>query len=1042
MRRVPKLSRIIPFTFLIMITMIVALIGFITIISAISYSETHHNLDDNWMLTLNNTGQHLTDSINLVSDGLELFELTYDPVLKQAFIPFIEAYNQSDQDPMAIDLENLKQGLPSSLASKADLYIIDDQGVIINTTYTPDLGLDFKNWPNVYLDLTKIRESDSFHSDRAVIGFNSNPVVRKFAYFPTPDHRFVLELSVIVNDYISKRKEFSLAHAAASVVEDNPEVVSITLYDSMLRSTSAYESNQTARNNETIQIVKSVFAQKKSIEITDSNGVISDEFVYIPVGDKKTLSDDMLDFVGHVRYDPSSYLSSLHSTFQYHLLIACISIFIAILLAYLLTSHLTRPVRQIIDDIDCIAKGDLDHPIHHTGSPEFDKLEGSITMMVHSLKNLIESLQEKENRLIASEDRYRSLVENQTDFIIRFEPSGVIKYVNPVFYNRFHLNEEEVIGKSVFSLISGDLFNVTREYFNNMALNPTTSIFDTRIEMNDGTTIWIQWINLVICDSDNQICEYQSVGRDITDRKNAELALRESEEKYRSLVSNLPDYIIVHRNGIVLLTNDATAKALGYKRDQLINTQILDYVIPENREDVISGMQLRIQGQDIPDYEISIISADGTLRQVIVRASIISYGGLPTFLTVLTDITERKKAEDLVIAGERKYRRLVEQLNEGIWITDNNEYTIFTNERMQEILGFSGPELEGKKMSLFINPEEVPYFKERIASRHKGISERYSLTFLTRHGKKIFTEVSASPSVNPDGSFTGSIAVITDVTRRKRAEKKLERYTHDLEQKTRELEALRDQLFSINKDLDRIIKGRTEQVMKLLTQKDEFIMQLGHDLRTPLTPVLGLLPDLINDEDDVQNKRALIIIQNNVRFIQDICDKSLKLAKMSSFDIKPDLEPVEIRDLVTSLLKAHAVDLHGAGITSINSVPQGLVAGADPILIHELIENLISNGIKYIQRNDGKLLISGNITGDNIEIRVADNGPGLRADETERIFDVFYKSDRSRHDKTSTGLGLAICRRIVENHGGSIHAESSGPGRGTTFIILLPSWKY
>ncbi|WP_319580554.1 PAS domain-containing sensor histidine kinase [uncultured Methanospirillum sp.] len=1042
MRRIGRLPGIIPFSFLIMLTMIAALIIFTTIISVISYSETRQNLENNWMLTMNNTEQHLTDSIHLVSDGLRLFELTYDPVLKQDFVPFLEAYNTSDRNPMVIDLIRLKEELPSPLGPKTDLYIIDDQGIIINSTLSSDLGLDFKTWPDVYRDITRIREGDMFRSDRAVIGFKSDQVVRKYAYLPTPDHRYLLELSIVVDEYMHERKDFSLLHAAESVADQNPEVVSITLFDSMFRSLSAEGVVQSVQDNETVEKVRWAFAQKKDIEVSDSDGVVSERFIYIQAGGNETVSDNMLNTVAHIRYDPSSYLSRLRATFQYHLLIAAISVFLAILLGYYLTRHLTRPIRQIIDDIDSIAKGDLDHPVHHTGSPEFTRLEGSITLMVRSLKTLIETLREKEDRLVTSEQRYRSLVESQTDLIIRFDQSGIIRYTNQAFYQAFQLTPDEVIGKPVFDLVSGDLLSVTRKFFENMAASPSASTLETRIEKRDGTTIWVQWVNQVITDQDRVITEYQSVGRDITKRKSTETALRESEEKYRLLVSNLPDFIIVHQNGKVLLTNDATATVLGYKQEDLINTHVLDYVLPEYHDVVISGMKQRIQGEEVPHYEIAVRGADGSLRQVIVRASIISSTGIPTFLTVLTDITERKKAEELVIEGERKYRRLVEQLNEGILITDTLEATIFTNSRMQEILGYTGEELIGKEFSSFVLPEEIPYLRERIANRNKGISERYSLTLLTRHNKQIFTEISASPSMSPDGTITGSIAVVTDVTRRKKAEKKLEKYTHDLEQKTVELEVLRDQLFAMNKDLDRIVKGRTDQVMKLLTQKDEFIMQLGHDLRTPLTPVLGLLPDLISEEEDELTKKTLLIIHTNVRFIQEICDKSLKLAKMSSFDIKPDIEPVEIRDVVTSLLNSHAVELQAAGITARNAVPSDLVAGADPILFHELLDNLVSNGIKYIQRKDGELLISGSTAGEMIEIRVADNGQGLRAGETEKIFDVFYKSDRSRHDKTSTGLGLAICRRIVENHRGSIRAESPGPGRGTTFIILLPAWKY
>ncbi|MDD1728570.1 MAG: PAS domain S-box protein, partial [Methanospirillum sp.] len=814
-----------------------------------------------------------------------------------------------------------------------------------------------------------------------------------------------------------------------------------TLYDSMLRSVSdrnesLFESDSTIK-----KYINESYITHRTVEVENSYGIITDRFIYIPIGRHETVSDSMMDMVAHITYNPSSYQEKLRSNFYYHLITGFILILLAILMVYFLISHLTRPIRKIIDDIDQIAKGDLDHQIHQTGSQDFIKLGQSITILVSSLKSHIDSLKEKETQLIESEEKYRSFIDIQKDLIIRTDKTAKILYLNDSFCSTFAFEKSQIIGTSLYDLVSGDLLRSIQQIFTQILKDQTPVTFEHKITKKDGTSIWVQWSNSVILDSHQEIIELQSVGRNITKKKEAEIALQESEEKYRSLISNLPDYVIVHQNGVVLLTNDAIAQVLGYDQKDLIGTNLLAYVSPADQAVTIKHMQERMQGLEVPDYEISVRTINHSLRRVVVRASIVSYDGLPTFITVLTDITERKIAETRFIEGERRYQFLVEQMNEGLWTTDLNEITRFTNSRMEEILRYTSEEMKGKPFSSFVTPEEQDYYWERVSNRKKGISERYYLTFLTKYGKRVYAEVSASPSVDSDGNIIGSIAVITDITRRREAEQKIEKYTSELELKTHELEVLRDQLFVINRDLDRMVNERTAQVMKLLIQKDEFIMQLGHDLRTPLTPILGLIPDLIEQEQDVLSHEALEIIQKNACFIQEIADKSLKLAKMSSFDLKPDLEPVPIHTTVDLIISAHAGDLKAAGITIFNEVPSDLVMSADKILFHELIENLISNGIKYIQRKDGKIIISANPVGTMIEIRIRDNGVGLRADEKGKIFDVFYKSDRSRHDKSSTGLGLAICRKIVENHGGSIRAESPGPGEGTIFIILLPIWK-
>ncbi len=1034
-------SGLLPFSFLIMLTMIAVLIIFITALSIISYSETRTSMEDAWKDSIHTSEQHLIDSLHLVSQGLRLFELTYDSDLKSAFVPFLHAYNETEEDPGRLNLEQIKQNLPSEQIKKTDLYIIDRNGVVINATYKPDIGLDFTQWPDVYKQITKIRLGNTFQSDRAVIGFRNDQIIRKFAYFPTPDHQYLLELSYLIDDYPEERLKFSYAAIIKNITTNNPRITSITLYDAMFRSIAEGGSVERYPDNETTVQVKNVFQNRKDMSITDTNGQISERYLFISMGSHDTVSDSLLDMVAHVRYDSSKYSTDLQSNFLYHTLIALISVILSVFLAYLLTRHLTRPIQCIIDDIDKIAKGDLDHPVHHSGSHEFARLEGSISTLVSSLKALIDALQEKEKKIISSEQQYRLLIENQTDVIVLFDTSAVVLYVNEAFCRFFHLSKEGVIGSSLYDITSGNLLEKIQQYMTDMSKEPETAIIETPILLNTGQQKWVQWSSSFICNELGEVMEYQAVGRDVTTRKEIEIALMESEEKYRTLISQLPDYVIVHRDGIVLYVNDATSHVLGYTNEELIGSHVLDFVSDEDKDTIIRFMQQRIAGKEIPEYEIRIKKKDNTYRTVTVRASLISFGGKRTFLTVLTDLSDRKSAEDQVLKSELKYRRLIEQLNEGIWITDKNGMTIFVNTRMQDILHYSGIEIVGKPYASFVSPDQIPFLLEKFECRRKGLAERYPLTFVTRDGKKVYTEVSATPSLDSEGNISGSFAVVTDVTRRKETEMQLEKYTQDLETKTKELETARDQLCEINEDLDRIIRERTDQVMNLLRQKDEFIMQLGHDLRTPLTPILGLLPDLIHEEKDVLNRQALRIIRQNVKFIQDIADKSLKLARMNSFDINPEIEPVEIRSEISGMVSTHATELVHAGITIHNIVPADLKIAADKILFHELIENLISNGIKYINRPDGFIIFHATLEGDMIQITVQDNGNGLRIDETEKIFDVFYKSDDSRHDKSSTGLGLSICKRIVENHGGTIRAESPGPGQGTSFIIMLPAWK-
>jgi two-component system, NarL family, sensor histidine kinase BarA len=197
---------------------------------------------------------------------------------------FLAAYSAADGNPYKIDLAALKKGFPPSLAEKLDLYIIDKNGVVINTTYSHDMGLDFKQWPAVFTQITAIREGNSFQSDRAVKGFHFDTVVRKFAYYPTPDHQYLLELSITIDEFHEERSEFSYGSAVRAIRESNPHILSITLYDTMLRKT--YHSGQKpfVQSNATKDLVSQVFSTRQSISIQDQEGHTAERYIFIPPG--------------------------------------------------------------------------------------------------------------------------------------------------------------------------------------------------------------------------------------------------------------------------------------------------------------------------------------------------------------------------------------------------------------------------------------------------------------------------------------------------------------------------------------------------------------------------------------------------------------------------------------------------------------------------------------------------------------------------------------------------------------------------------------
>jgi signal transduction histidine kinase len=223
----------------------------------------------------------------------------------------------------------------------------------------------------------------------------------------------------------------------------------------------------------------------------------------------------------------------------------------------------------------------------------------------------------------------------------------------------------------------------------------------------------------------------------------------------------------------------------------------------------------------------------------------------------------------------------------------------------------------------------------------------------------------------------------------------------------------------------------------LLDQKDEFIGQLGHDLKNPLQPLVGLLPMLLEQEKDPDIKEALEVMNQNVEYMQNLIMETLKLAKLRSSKIKFNFENVKLMKEAQNAIASQAIHLKENKITAENKINEDIIVTADKLRLSEVFKNLIANSVKYTSETGGKITLDAWKEDDMITVSVKDTGMGMTQDEVKKVFDEFYKADRTTSEYHSTGLGLAICKRIVEKHGGKIWVDSPGKGKGTIFYFTL-----
>jgi signal transduction histidine kinase len=258
----------------------------------------------------------------------------------------------------------------------------------------------------------------------------------------------------------------------------------------------------------------------------------------------------------------------------------------------------------------------------------------------------------------------------------------------------------------------------------------------------------------------------------------------------------------------------------------------------------------------------------------------------------------------------------------------------------------------------------------------------------------------------------------------------------DLAAKNVELDAARAELASSNEKLEQRVKERTSEVERLLAHKDEFISQLGHDLKTPLTPLVALLPTIRNAEHDPKSRELLDVCIANVDYMKDLVTKTLQFERISSPNVKLEIRENNLREEISRIIVAKGAVLQRKNLRVENWVEEEVFAEADPFRLEELLDNLISNAIAFTPEG-GAIIFDASMNGQTVTVSVKDTGVGMTQEQIGQVFNEFYKADKSRHQLNSQGLGLAICKRIVEKHGGRIWAESPGLGQGTTLLFTL-----
>jgi len=517
------------------------------------------------------------------------------------------------------------------------------------------------------------------------------------------------------------------------------------------------------------------------------------------------------------------------------------------------------------------------------------------------------------------------------------------------------------------------------------------------------------------------------VFRDISSRVLAEKKLRQSEKTYRNLFQNAQ--VGLFRTGVkdgeILECNNQLAHMFGFdNRKDFIKKYRLEkfYVHPSDRYELINRLK---KDGIVTHFEAAFFRKDKTVFWARYSAKIDEEHNW--IEGVFEDITDLKEAESRLrekheqLKSERKQLiSIFDSINHAIYVADPNTYEIlFTNSKLRESLK---EDVTGKKCYEALQNKNHPceFCTNNIILQNKG--KPYKWEYHNPHTKKDY-ELTDKIITWPDGrSVRFELAI--DITERKKA--------------LDEIKKSHQTISMFNKELEQKVTEKTARIENLLKQKDEFINQLGHDLKNPLGPLVNLLPIVEKHTTQEKDKKMLQVAQRNVKYMKNLVQKTLELARLNSPNTTLAKKEVNIKKHIEGSIEQNKYLFKEKNISVIVQIPDEIIVHADVLRLDELFHNLLNNAVKYNKKH-GHIIINAFDKEDMITISIEDNGIGMTPDQLNHIFDEFYKADESRHDFESSGLGMAICKQIVDKHNGKIWAESEGLGKGSTFYVMLPN---
>jgi PAS domain S-box-containing protein len=604
----------------------------------------------------------------------------------------------------------------------------------------------------------------------------------------------------------------------------------------------------------------------------------------------------------------------------------------------------------------------------------------------------------------SSESQVRRVLNSLFSFVGVMTPDGTLVEANRTALEAASLSPEDVLGKpcpdtywwSYDSEIQDQLWAAIQQ-----AATGESVRYDVQVRLGEDRFITIDFGLAPLFDDAGQVEFLIPSGIDITERKQAEAALSESERKLSAIFDQTFEFIgLLSLDGVLLEVNQSALDSIAAQKNDIVgkkfwetpwwkHSQELQQQLKESIERAANGEFVRYQVA-FPDGNGEITITNFSLKPVFDEA-----GRVVTIVAEGYDITDLKRTEAALLESEGRFRTLADNISQLAWMADAKGWIFWYNRRWFDYTGTTLDQMQGWGWQQVHHPEHL----ERVVERFRACleaGERWEDTFPLRRqdGTYRWFLSRAIPITDAEGQILRWFGTNTDITDLQSAQAALEKR---------------------NKELD------------------SFVYIVSHDLKTPLRAIANLSQWIEEDlagSLSADTQEQMTLLRSRVYRMAAMIDGLLNYARVGRTD--STIELVAIGKLLLEVIDSAAPP----PTFTITIAPNLPTLYTKRLLLSQVFANLIGNGIKHHDRIDGSVHVSAEDRGDFYEFAVADDGPGIDLEYQENIFTIFQTGNPQKR-QDSTGIGLAIVKKIVETEAGAIRLESQ-IGKGTTFYFTWP----